>query len=96
MALSLFGAGQGIWTTGGHAIYHAVALALHLRVRAGTDVDKLPFRSRTWWCLYGLAQLVGSVRNGGTRRYKGFSSVWVQEILLTGMEDEGSRSAYSS
>ncbi|KAF7511201.1 hypothetical protein GJ744_005098 [Endocarpon pusillum] len=47
------------WTTVGHAIRHAIALGLHLRIGAGIDVNELQHRSRTWWALYGLEQLLG-------------------------------------
>lgn len=43
----------------GHAIRHAIALGLHLRVGAGIDVSQQKLRSRTWWSLYGLEQLLG-------------------------------------
>ncbi len=43
----------------GHAIRHAVALGLHLRVGAGIDFSQQQLRSRTWWSLYGLEQLLG-------------------------------------
>ncbi len=43
----------------GHAIRHAIALGLHLRVGAGINVNELQLRSRTWWALYGLEQLLG-------------------------------------
>lgn len=41
-----------------HAIRHAITLGLHLRVGAGINVNKLQLRSRTWWALYGLEQLL--------------------------------------
>jgi hypothetical protein len=43
----------------GHAIRHAIALGLHLRVGAGIDGIQQQVRSRTWWSLYGLEQLLG-------------------------------------
>ena len=43
----------------GHAIRHAIALGLHLRVGAGINVNELQLRSRTWWALYSLEQLLG-------------------------------------
>jgi hypothetical protein len=43
----------------GHAIRHAIALGLHLRVGAGIDGNQQQVRSRTWWSLYGLEQLLG-------------------------------------
>jgi Fungal specific transcription factor domain len=47
------------WTTVGHAIRHAVALGLHLRVGAAMDDTQLQMRSRTWWSLYALEELLG-------------------------------------
>jgi Fungal specific transcription factor domain len=47
------------WTTVGHAIRHAIALGLHLRVAADVDINEQQLRSRTWWSLYGIEQLLG-------------------------------------
>jgi Fungal specific transcription factor domain len=47
------------WTTIGHAIRHAVALGLHLRVGNGIDSSHQQLRSCTWWSLYSLEQLLG-------------------------------------
>ena len=43
----------------GHAIRHAIALGLHLRVGTGIDTHQQQLRSRTWWSLYGLEQILG-------------------------------------
>lgn len=43
----------------GHAVRHAIALGLHLRLGAGIDIGHQQLRSRTWWSLYGLEQLLG-------------------------------------
>lgn len=43
----------------GHAIRHAIALGLHLRGGTGINFSELQLRSRTWWALYGLEQLLG-------------------------------------
>jgi hypothetical protein len=47
------------WTTIGHAIRHAIALGLHLRVGAGIGIGQQHLHSRTWWSLYSLEQLLG-------------------------------------
>lgn len=48
------------WTTVGHAIRHAIALGLHLRMGAGIESHQQQVRSCTWWSLYGLEQLLGN------------------------------------
>lgn len=47
------------WTTVGHTIRHAIALGLHLRVGTDGDNSQQQLRSRIWWSLYSLEQLLG-------------------------------------
>ena len=51
--------GYRAWTTIGHAIRHAIALGLHLRVGAGIGTGQQHHHSRVWWSLYSLEQLLG-------------------------------------